>query len=203
MADKEPVAPRGRYTLTSAAALSAAPAPSSKASLTRVGDWGLSGYTEGSEGRHCAAVRYSYLLSTMGPLPLYLNILIPLSTFMRGARVDVMKKRPSGDQPKLTVQWAFPLPIFFFLFTSQKSMSPAKLPQPARTRNRPWGLQDMVLRCAAPPKLKIALHLRSKRVMTAGMRPYMTTNWRPFGDHLASEMGPSFDRGTAAASPDT
>ena len=40
------------------------------------------------------------------------STLNPLSTFIRGARVAVMKYREQGDHPYVTEQWALLEPIF-------------------------------------------------------------------------------------------
>ena len=57
---------------------------------------------------------------TTGPSPLYLNTLNPLSTFMRGASVAVIKYREHGDHPYVTEQWALLDPIFLIHVQSNK-----------------------------------------------------------------------------------
>lgn len=98
--------------------------------------------------RFCTCNYWPYIYYCPGCWKKKCVTLMSLSTFMRGAQVAVKNQRLSGLQPNATAQWLDVDPIIFLRFTSQKSISPAKLPRPASRRNLPWGLQLMVFRWA-------------------------------------------------------
>lgn len=60
-------------------------------------------------------------------LLLSLSTLNPLSTFMRGARVAVMKYREHGDHPCVTEQWALLDPIFLVHVQSNDTMGTSQI----------------------------------------------------------------------------
>ncbi len=81
-----------------------------------------------------------------------------MDTRRHGCSVAVMKERSSGAHSKdLALSLSKHVPMFFFLFTSQKSICPAMLPKPPTHTKRPWWLQRTVL-CGPAPKVNMGTH---------------------------------------------